>query len=159
VRISPRGRTVLAWSLWVLTFGCCSAGLAVTVAVVRPLTVGLLAQGAARALVYPLGYATVGLVLTLGRPANPIGWLYAAAGLTWSLGIPADPWVDQLLADHRPLPPAAQLSAVLGEYNWAPATVLGVVLPALLVPDGRLRWRPPPWPRACWWWWATPWPR
>jgi hypothetical protein len=136
---------VLAWSLWVLTFGCCSAGLAVTVAVVRPLTVGLLAQGAARALVYPLGYATVGLVLTLGRPANPIGWLYAAAGLTWSLGIPADPWVDQLLADHRPLPPAAQLSAVLGEYNWAPATVLGVVLPALLVPDGRLRsrrWRP-----------------
>jgi hypothetical protein len=25
----------------------------------------------------PLGDATVGLVLTLRRPANPIGWLYA----------------------------------------------------------------------------------
>jgi hypothetical protein len=144
-RTPPRGSTVLAWSLWLLTFGCCGAGLAVTLAVVRPLTVGVLAQGAARALVYPLGYATVGLVLTLRRPANPIGWLYAAAGLTWSLGIPGDAWVDQLVADHRPLPLAAQVSAVFGELNWAPATVLGVVLPALLVPDGRLRsrrWRP-----------------
>jgi hypothetical protein len=144
-RIPPHGRTVLAWSLWLVTFGCCAAGLAVTVAVVRPLTVGLLAQGAARALVYPLGYATVGLVLTLRRPANPIGWLYAAAGVTWSLSIPWDPWVGQLLTEQRPLPPVAQLSAVFGEFSWAPATVLGVVLPALLVPDGRLRsrrWRP-----------------
>jgi hypothetical protein len=141
----PRGRTVLAWSLWVLTFGCCAAGLAVTVALVRPLTVGLLAQGAVNALVYPLGYATVGLVLTLRRPANPIGWLYAAAGLMWSLSIPGDIWVDQLVAGQRPLPPVAQLAAVFGEFNWAPATVLGVILPALLVPDGRLRsrrWRP-----------------
>jgi hypothetical protein len=34
---------------------------------------------------------------------------------------------------------------VYGEFAWAPATVLGVTLPALLVPDGRLRsrrWRP-----------------
>ena len=140
-----RGRTILAWSLWVLTFGCCAAGLAVTLAVVRPLTAGLLAQGAATALVYPLGYATVGLVLTLRRPANPIGWLYAAAGVTWSLSIPGDSWVNQLLAEQRPLPAAAELSAVFGEFNWAPATVLGVILPALLVPDGRLRsrrWRP-----------------
>jgi hypothetical protein len=145
VTVQPRGRTVLAWSLWLASFGCCAAGLAVTLAVVRPLTVGLLAQGAITALVYPLGYATVGLVLTLRRPANPIGWLYAAAGLTWSLPIPGDTWVDQLLAEHRPLPLAAQLSAVVGELNWAPATVLGVILPALLVPDGRLRsrrWRP-----------------
>ena len=37
----------------------------------------LLAGGAARAPVFPLGYATIGLVLTLRRPANPIGWLYA----------------------------------------------------------------------------------
>jgi putative exporter of polyketide antibiotics len=75
VTMQPRSRTLLAWSLWVATFGCCAAGLAVTLATVRPLTVGLLAEGAARALAFPLGYATVGLVLTLRRPANPIGWL------------------------------------------------------------------------------------
>ena len=29
-------RTMLAWSLWLAAFGCCAAGLAVTLAVVRP---------------------------------------------------------------------------------------------------------------------------
>jgi hypothetical protein len=145
VRMQPRTRTVLAWSLWLAAFGCCAAGLAVTLVVTRPLTLAVLAEGAARALVYPLGYATVGLVLSLRRPANPIGWLYAAAGLAWSLAIPWDAWLGQLVAEQRPLPLAAQVAAVYGELSWAPATVLGVTLPALLVPDGRLRsrrWRP-----------------
>jgi hypothetical protein len=139
--MQPRTRTLLAWSLWLATLGCCAAGLVVTLAVVRPLTAGVLVDGAVRALAYPLGYATVGLVLTLRRPTNPIGWLYAAAGLLWSSAIPGDPWLDQLLVEHRPLPLAAQVNAVYGEFSWAPATVLGIALPALLVPDGRLRSR------------------
>jgi len=141
VRMQPRTRTLLAWSLWLAAFGCCAAGLAVTLAVTRPLTIGVLAEGAARALAFPIGFATVGLVLTLRRPANPIGWLYAAAGLAWSLAIPVEPWLHQLVSEHRPLPLAAQAAAVYGEFSWAPATVLGVTLPALLVPDGRLRSR------------------
>jgi hypothetical protein len=44
----------------------------------------VLAEGAAFALAFPLGFATVGLLVSLRRPANPIGWLYAAAGLAWS---------------------------------------------------------------------------
>jgi len=145
VTMQPRTRTLLAWALWLATFGCCAAGLLVTVAISRPLTLAVLAEGAARALAFPLGYATVGLVLARRRPANPIGWLYAAAGLLWSLGIPGDAWLGQLVSDHRPLPLAAQVTAVYGEFNWVPATILGVTLPALLVPDGRLRsrrWRP-----------------
>jgi hypothetical protein len=43
-------RTMLAWSLWLAAFGCCAAGLAVTLAVVRPLTMAVLVEGAARAL-------------------------------------------------------------------------------------------------------------
>jgi two-component system, NarL family, sensor kinase len=65
--------------------------------------------------------------------------------LVWSLTIPLDPWVNQLILDHRPLPLVAQLGALVGEFNWAPAVALGITLPALLVPDGRLhsrRWRP-----------------
>jgi len=145
VTMQPRTRTLLAWALWLATFGCCAAGLLVTLAISRPLTLAVLAEGAARALAFPLGYATVGLVLARRRPANPIGWLYAAAGLLWSLGIPGDAWLGQLVSDHRPLPLAAQVTAVYGEFNWVPATILGVTLPALLVPDGRLRsrrWRP-----------------
>jgi hypothetical protein len=138
-------RTVLAWLLWLATMSLCAAGLVVTLFVTRPLTAEALAEGAAFAVAFPLGYATVGLVLGLRRPANPIGWLFAISGLVWALTIPGDPWLDQLILQHRPLPLAAKLAAVVGELNWAPAIAYGITLPALLVPDGRLRsrrWRP-----------------
>ena len=141
MRMTTRTRTIVAWSLWLATFGCCAAGLLVTLALIRPLTLGVLAEGAAFALAFPLGFATTGLVMTLRLPANPIGWLYAAAGLAWSWDIPVGPWIDRLVRDHRPLPPVAQLVAAVGDFGWAPAIALGVTLPALLLPDGRLRSR------------------
>jgi hypothetical protein len=145
MRLHLRARTLLAWLLWLATMACCAAGLVVTLFVTRPLTAGVLVEGAAFALAFPLGYATIGLVMALRRPANPIGWLFAASGLAWSVTIPFDPWVTQLILDHRPLPLAAQVGALVGEFNWAPAIAFGITLPALLVPDGRLRsprWRP-----------------
>jgi hypothetical protein len=145
MRLHPRTRTVLACLLWLATMACCAAGLVVTLFVTRPLTAGVLAEGAFFALAFPLGYATIGLVLTLRRPANPIGWLFAVSGLIWSVTIPVDPWLDQLILTGRPLPLLAQLDAIATEYNWAPAIAFGITLPALLVPDGRLRsrrWRP-----------------
>jgi hypothetical protein len=141
VKLPARTRIMLAWSLWLATFGCCAAGVLVTLALTRPLTFGVLAEGAAFALAFPLGFATVGLLVSLRRPANPIGWLYAAAGLAWSWTIPFDPWITQLLRDQRPLPLVAKLVTVVGDYGWAPAIALGVTLPALLLPDGRLRSR------------------
>src|ERR671931_1297058 len=141
VRMRSRTRTVLAWCLWLASFGCCAAGLVVALAVTRPLTVGVLADGAAYAVAFPLGYATIGLVLGLRRPANPIGWLYAASGLLWSLVVPLDPWVDQLAREGRPLPLAAQLAVVAGGFLWAPGVAFGLTLPFLLLPGGRLRSR------------------
>ena len=52
----------------------------VALLLVRPLTLAVLAGGALTAVLY-LGFAVLGLVLTLRRPANPIGWLRAPA---WS---------------------------------------------------------------------------
>jgi hypothetical protein len=141
LRMQIRTRTILACSLWLAAFGCCAAGLLVTLAVTRPLTIGVLADGAAYALAFPLGYATIGLVLALRRPANPIGWLYAASGLLWALVVPLRPWVNQLVEAGRPLPLAAKLTAAFGEYAWAPAIAVGVTLPFLLLPNGRLRSR------------------
>jgi hypothetical protein len=144
MELQPRTRNLLAWTIWLVAFACCAAGLVVTLVVVRPLTAATLVQGAGYAVAFPLGYATVGLFLGLRRPGNPIGWLFAAAGLVWSVNIPFDPWVRQLLLEGRPLPLAAQVAAVVGEYSWAPAVSLGIALPALLVPDGHLRsprWR------------------
>ena len=137
-------RTGVAWALWLATFGCLAAGLAVAVAVTRPLTIGVLIAGAADAVAGSFGFVTVGLILALRRPANPIGWLYGAAGLAGSVTTPAAPWVDQLVGDGRPLPLIAQLVAVAADVGWAPWIALGVTLPALLLPDGHLRshrWR------------------
>jgi hypothetical protein len=141
VRARARTKTLLAWSLWLATFGCCAGGLLAALLWIRPLTLGLLARGAGTALMFPLGYATIGLVLSLRRPANPIGWLYAASGLVWSLAIPFEPWLDQLLRDHQPLALAAQLAVVANQVIWAPAIALGITLPFLLLPEGRLRSR------------------
>jgi hypothetical protein len=145
MRMPARARVVLAWALWLVSFGCCAAGLLITLAIYRPLTLGVLVEGAVYAFFFVLGFATVGLVLALRRPHNPIGWLYGAAGLAWAYTIPLSPWVDRLIRQHRPLPLVAQISAASSDLGWAAAIALGVTLPALLLPNGRLcsrRWRP-----------------
>ena len=137
-------RTLLAWLVFLATFACLAGGLVVTLLVTRPLTTDAVVDGAFDGAIWLL-FATVGLVLTVRRPANPIGWLYAAAGLVWTLYIPWDPWVDQLLRSGRPLPPAARLAALAGDSLWAVGITLAITLPLLLLPDGRLRsprWRP-----------------
>ena len=139
-----RSRTLLAWLVFLATFACLAGGLVVTLLVTRPLTTDAVVDGAFEGAIWLL-FATVGLALTLRRPANPIGWLYAAAGLVWTLYIPWDPWVDQLLRSGRPLPPAARLAALAGDSLWAVGITLAITLPLLLLPDGRLRsprWRP-----------------
>jgi hypothetical protein len=82
---------VLAWLLFAATFGCLAAGLAVALALVRPLTLAVLAEGALAAALY-LGFAVRGLVISLRRPDNPIGWLLAGSGLVWSLNGPGEAW-------------------------------------------------------------------
>jgi hypothetical protein len=82
VRVAARTRSLLAWSLWLATLVCCAGGLVAALVWVRPLTLGLLAGVAGAALAFPLGYATVGLVVALRRPANPIGGCLAPRG--WS---------------------------------------------------------------------------
>jgi hypothetical protein len=139
-----RTRTLEAWLLFAATLACLLGGLLTTLAVVRPLTAEVIVNGALDGSFWLL-FATVGLVLTLRRPGNPIGWLYAAAGLVWSAYIPVDPWVDQLQRSGQPVPLVARYLVLIGETFWAVGIVLAIVLPLLLLPDGRLRsprWRP-----------------
>jgi hypothetical protein len=78
-------RTRLAWLLFLATLGCLAGGLAVTLAVTRPLTADVLVTGAFDGGIWLL-FATIGLVLTLRRPDNPIGWLPAATRLAGGSG-------------------------------------------------------------------------
>jgi hypothetical protein len=139
--MSPRTGRVLAWSLWVATVTGGVIGLVGVLAWTRPLTPMVVLRGAADTIALPLGFATIGLVLALRRPDNPIGWLFAASGLAWCLMSSGTAWLLHLNSEHRPLPLAAQFVAVWAETGWAPATALGVTLPALFLPDGRLRSR------------------
>jgi signal transduction histidine kinase len=144
--MSRRLVVLLAWALGLATLASCAAGLLVAFVVTRPLTLAEPAEAAVTALAFSLGYATIGLILALRRPANPIGWLYASSGLVWSLLLPWEPWVDQLVRSGRPLPLAAEVAAVVTDFQWMPAICLGITLPFLLVPDGQLRsprWRVP----------------
>jgi hypothetical protein len=142
--VRSRTTAALAWALWLATFGCCAAGLAVTLAVYRPLTLGVLAEGAVHALFFVLGFATVGLVLALRRPGNPIGWLYSAAGLAWAWFVPLAPWADQLVRDRRPLP------IVPGPIRGRPRSRSGSPCPPCCCPTGACAraaggssWSPP----------------
>src|SRR6266498_1105697 len=90
-----------------------------------------------------LGHCRAGLGAAPAPQPDRLG-LYVATGLVWSLQAPWTPWIDHLVHSGQPLPLAAQLAAVLGQWLWAPAIALGITLPALLLPDGRLRspgWR------------------
>jgi hypothetical protein len=46
VTVQPRSGTLLAWSLWLVMFGCCATGLLATLVLIRPLTLAVLAEGA-----------------------------------------------------------------------------------------------------------------
>ncbi len=69
-----RSRAGLAWLVFLVTFACLLGGLVVTLLVTRPLTVDALVDGAVEGAMWLL-FAIIGLVLTLRRPGNPIGWL------------------------------------------------------------------------------------
>ncbi len=63
----------LARSLWLIAVGCCAAFLAISLAVIRPLTLAVVAD-AVGWLVLLLGCATIGLVVALRRrPTRPAG--------------------------------------------------------------------------------------
>jgi hypothetical protein len=91
-----------------------------------------------------IGFAVVGLVVSVARPREPMGWLML--GVTGLLLLDAVGATYSVLdysrhGGHLPLGPLA----VLIEPSWAPAITM-LVFSILLYPDGRLpspRWR---WP-------------
>src|SRR5689334_18804879 len=88
--------------------------------------------------------AVAGLLLTLRRPPNPIGWLLSANGLLLAIDLGVM-WVnEQALDAGPPFPGWLSWTATVEMASWALlfAPLTAVVL---LFPDGRLpspRWRP-----------------
>jgi signal transduction histidine kinase len=85
----------------------------------------------------------VGLLLTLRRPANPIGWLLLADAFFLALSGLAEIYPGYAL-EHGGANPGARLAASWYTWGW-PVQFAPLVAIALIFPDGRLlspRWRP-----------------
>jgi hypothetical protein len=92
-------------------------------------------------LTVPVSFTTVGCLLAMRRPDNPVGWLCLVIGLLWSveaLGYGLAGW----LGDHHRLRAAGWVGIV--GTAWLPAVGLTATHLALRLPNGSFlspRWR------------------
>ncbi|MDP9219724.1 MAG: hypothetical protein M3P23_04195 [Actinomycetota bacterium] len=83
-------------------------------------------------------FVSLGTLLALRQPANPIGWLMTAGGLTWLSSEAAVDYATYALADGH----ATRAAALAASYDaniWPVGVTCAVGLPLLLFPAGRTR--------------------
>ena len=137
----------LAWALAGLSFALAALWLAMVIAYQG-------AVGAANTLfdgssaVIAVVYPAVGLLITLRRRDNRIGWLMITIGLSFALSCVAHAYTERgpLTGPHTPV--AGQWMDWLGTWVWVPGWTFLITLLLLLFPDGHPpspRWRPAIW--------------
>jgi signal transduction histidine kinase len=145
--MTARGAKVLALGLWAACLLMTSTAVVFTIA--NPARTSRAAGIAAGVTV--LVFPTVGALIAIRRPRNPIGWLYLSTGLAFGLG--ALSWELgwwAVATGSGTIHLATLLQAGVGGW-WAIA--IGTIAPysLLLFPDGHLpspRWRIVAWAAA-----------
>jgi hypothetical protein len=88
--------------------------------------------------------ASIGLVVAVRRPANPIGWIFGAMALNGALDVASGSYAAYGIAVHPASLPGALWVAWLGNWIGRESSALNL-LAFLLFPTGALasrRWRP-----------------
>jgi hypothetical protein len=141
----PEGLRRIAWALWLASLTLLAAGgffLLLSASTPIPPMFGFRGVD----LIFGSAFSTVGVVIALRRPANPIGWLFGAAGLVFAVvGFAGSYAVYAVLT--RPGWPLGPEAAWLAGWLW-PSSLGAIACVFLLFPDGRLlspRWRPMLW--------------
>jgi hypothetical protein len=150
--VTVRWTTWLAITLWTITLLLSVCALAMIVgngsAAQR-----LLWEGIGVGLTAIIALGTVGALLAVHRPTNPIGWILLVAALSGVLeGISAEYML--YISDTSPgaLPEITPLFW-LGAWTWIPAYFVLPTFGVLLFPTGRLPsrgWRPFAWAVGLW---------
>jgi hypothetical protein len=92
------------------------------------------------------GFATVGLVVALRQPRNPVGWVFLLVGLAPTVGFFTSAYAVRSTLTEGGLPGALYVEWV-SSWAWFPGVGALVTFALLLFPDGRLpsrRWRAVP---------------
>jgi hypothetical protein len=143
VRLASGARRVrrIAWALWLASLGLLALGgllLVLSASTSIRLTFGFRGVD----LILGAAFSTVGVVIALRRPANPIGWLFGAAGLGFAVVEFAGEYAVYAVLTNPGLPLGPE-AAWLAEWLW-PTTIGAIAVVFLLFPDGRLlssHWR------------------
>lgn len=136
---------IAPWIVFAVWLAAAAAGLWLTIATwsahVRPFTDPALAN--VRDLVLGAAFAAVGLLLTVKRPGNVVGWLLLAVPLSLAFNVLFVRYAVYGLLVHPGSLPGATVTAALGSSAWV-ILVSSIALLFLTFPHGRLpsrRWR------------------
>ena len=128
------------WGLWLLSLG-------ITVVTMTLVWFNRATEAEpwfiALAVLFILGYVTVGAAIVTRLPSNPIGWLFIAVGLGFLLGGLADEWVTYAVITE----PGALFGVDFFVWlsSWVSMAAALIPLIFILFPDGHppsRHWRP-----------------
>lgn len=99
-------------------------------------------------ILFALMITTMGLVVSVRRPDNRIGWIYLAAGLLCAIQGFGEEYAAYALLARAGSLPGGVWWAWLQSWIWVPVVSLYLIYVPLLLPNGRLLspcWRPVTW--------------
>ncbi len=133
--MSARAAAWLAWLVWALTAVCAVFMLVLA----EPATLIVIVPVAA----WVVTSSTVGALLVLRRPENPIGWILCVSGFLFAFSIFSGSYALHTLVTRPGSLPGGEAAAWFSAWVQKPVYLLFVYL-FLLFPDGRplsRRWR------------------
>jgi hypothetical protein len=95
-----------------------------------------------------LSFSTVGLLIAIRQPRNPIGWIMLVAGFALGANLWTSTYADLSVAQPPGRLPGTQWVAWFAQWVWVAGFAPALTFLLLLFPDGRLpsrRWRPVGW--------------
>jgi hypothetical protein len=141
-------RRWIAWAVWGATMLLLASLFALLPADPTSLSGSGSVAVALAVFLFILVFATVGLVVSLRRPGNAIGWALGFAGLAYAVASVGNGYANWAFLVEHGEPFGSTFAAWLTSWVWNLALAPGALFPLLLFPDGRLpspRWRPVLW--------------
>lgn len=144
--MTRRRAALIAWSLWGLTVALAVGSFAVDIPFQAVIDLDPVLFSF---LIFLVAFSSVGALVALRLPRNPIGWLMLLAGLSYAFGGFAVSYAESVAPGPSSL--AGRLLVWPSTWVWNIGIGLGGVFLLLLFPNGHLpsrRWKPVAWAGA-----------